>query len=443
MTSRRHIPLAVSVGLLLASSLAFPQWSFAKEKKPGPVGHFVPAGEPIAIPGSAEATAEIVAVTPDGLTVIYTSAEDKRIGFLDIADPTQPEHIGQLGLSGKPASVAVTPDGQWAIVVTSKKNLAVVIDLNDISAPVREIALSGQPDSIAISPDGRYAAVAIENKRSDEKTADGLPASPLGAMPQAPAGNLTIIDLNGAPDAWTTREVALTNLATRFPQDPEPEFVDINSANQAVVTLQENNHVVIVDLASGSITSHFSAGQVEQPADLEKGGGIVFDDVLVARREPDGVAWTPRGNIVTANEGDYDVEGELVGGRNLTIFSPTGSIVFDAGASLELAAVAAGLYPDSRSAKGGIEVNGVEVAAFHNHTFLFAAAEKANFVAVYRLNGNESNPKLIQLLPTGTEPEGVLAVPQRNLLITANEGAEDVEDDASISIFIGRPGNPR
>ena len=60
-----------------------------------------------------------------------------------------------------------------------------------------------------------------------------------------------------------------------------------------------------------------------------------------------------------------------------------------------------------------------------------AAAEKANFLAVYRLNGNEANPKLIQLLPTGIEPEGVLAIPQRNLVITANEGAEGVDSDCT------------
>lgn len=48
----------------------------------------------------------------------------------------------------------------------------------------------------------------------------------------------------------------------RFADDPEPEYVDINSNNVAVVTLQENNHIVLLDLASGSIVNHFSAATV-------------------------------------------------------------------------------------------------------------------------------------------------------------------------------------
>ena len=63
----------------------------------------------------------------------------------------------------------------------------------------RSIVLGGQPDSVAISADGRYAAIAIENER-DEDVNDG-------AMPQPPAGFLTIVDLIGAPSDWTTRDV--------------------------------------------------------------------------------------------------------------------------------------------------------------------------------------------------------------------------------------------
>ncbi len=75
----------------------------------------------------------------------------------------------------------------------------------------------------------------------------------LGGLPQTPFGNppgyLAVIKLNGAPLAWGPPGVVnLTGLSAYAPEDPEPEFVDINDRNEAVVTLQENNHVVIVDL---------------------------------------------------------------------------------------------------------------------------------------------------------------------------------------------------
>ena len=51
-------------------------------------------------------------------------------------------------------------------------------------------------------------------------------------------------------------------------------------------------------------------------------------------------------------------------------------------------------------------------------------------MAVYRLNGNKEKPKFIQILETGNRPEGLLAIPQRRLFVTANEG------DGTISIFV-------
>ncbi len=59
-----------------------------------------------------------------------------------------------------------------------------------------------------------------------------------------------------------------------------------------------------------------------------------------------------------------------------------------------------------------------------------------DFVAVYRLTDGDSNPEFIQFLQTGDEPEGMVAIPNRKLLVTANE------DDDTIDIFVGKRGNP-
>jgi hypothetical protein len=56
--------------------------------------------------------------------------------------------------------------------------------------------------------------------------------------------------------------VDLTELSVYAFTDPEPEFVDINARNQAVVTLQENNHVVVVNLRKGSAAT----GRIEPSA---------------------------------------------------------------------------------------------------------------------------------------------------------------------------------
>jgi hypothetical protein len=421
------------INILAMSIVAFTMISNLSAVQGGPtaspVGHF----ELAATYQVSGEVAEIVAATADGSTLLYTDSAAEEVGFVDISNPASPAEITTLAVAGEPTSVAVTPDGLWALVVVhGTTDLVAVIDLGDRSIETT-IPLGGQPDSIAISTDGRFAAIAIENERDEDVNG--------GAMPQAPAGFLTIVDLLGSPQNWTTREVSLSGIADRFPSDPEPEFVDINSANQVAVTLQENNHIVIVDLASGQIITDWSAGSTTHAADTADDGQVRFDDVLVqARREPDAIAWTPGDKLVTANEGDYDLDlgaGEFVGGRDFTIFSSDGTVRFEPGAEVEKKAAQAGRYNDSRSDAKGCEIEGAEIGEYQNHSFLFLGAERCDFVAVYRLTGNEVKPKFIQILATGSRPEGLLAIGQRSLFISANEG------DGTISIFQGRPGNPR
>jgi DNA-binding beta-propeller fold protein YncE len=391
-----------------------------------PVGSF----ERVATYDVTGNVAEIVASTSDGETLIYTDSTSQEIGFVNITKPEHPAPGGSLAMPGEPTSVAVTPDGAWALVAVhgSSQGSLVVVDLATRIISTT-IALGGQPDAVAVSADGRYAAVAIENERDED--ANG------GEMPQSPPGLLTIIDLVGTPSAWTRRDVALTGLAERFPADPEPEYVVINASNQAAITLQENNHIVIVDLATGTVLTHWSAGTTTHITDTVGDNDIQFVNQIVnARREPDAIAWTPGGRLITANEGDYDLDldaGEFVGGRDFTVFSNAGEVLFEPGAALELEAVRHGHYPDDRSENKGIEPEGVAIAAYHQRTFLFVGSERGNFVAVYHLD-NETNPEFVQILPTGAGPEGLLPIPQRGLFVTANE------EDGTISIFQGKAG---
>lgn len=108
--------------------------------------------------------------------------------------------------------------------------------------------LGGQPDSIAVSPDGNYAVIAIENER-DEDLGDGV-------LPQLPGGWVSVLDISSDNVLdWTITEVILSNVeGIEHPEDSEPEYVSINENNIAVVTLQENNGIILVDLQSKSVT---------------------------------------------------------------------------------------------------------------------------------------------------------------------------------------------
>ncbi len=378
--------------------------------------------------------AEILAVTPNGRTLLYTDSAIGEVGLVDLTHPARPRTLGTVPVGGEPTSVAVTRDGRFALAVvdtstssTQPSGELAVIDLRT-RAVVRTIDLGGQPDSISISPEGSVAAVAIENQRDEDIEVGGVQ----GGLPQAPAGFLAVVDLQGAPARWTADRVDLTGLpGARYPEDPEPEYVDIDRRGIAAVTLQENNAVALVDLHARRVVRSFSAGTVVRTdADTVDDDVVAFDDRLEAPREPDAVQWTPDGNLVTADEGDLAAEPS--GGRGWTVFSPTGRIVFTSGGSAEQALAGVGSYPDGRSDDKGAEFEGVEIASLRGTDYAFIGSERGDAVLVYDIR-DESRPRLLQVLPTGEAPEGLLAVQRQHLFLTSNE------DDGTISIFqLGR-----
>jgi hypothetical protein len=377
---------------------------------------------PADVDPASETVAEIVAATPDGMTLVYTDSPGERIGFVDIGDPGSPAPVGTTDLGGEPTSVTVVGTTVLAAVNTSESYVnpgghIAVIDLAARTVAAR-CDLGGQPDSVAVSPDGAYLAVAIENER-DEELNDGV-------IPQLPAGQLAILELDaeGRPtNCDSPRPVDLTGIAEIVPDDPEPEFVAINDANVVAVTLQENNHIALVDLATGAVTGHFSAGSVELEAiDTEDDGIVAGTGRLTdVRREPDAVAWLDTERFVTANEGDY--EG---GSRGFTIFSTAGDVLYESGNLVEHLAMAHGHYPDDRADNKGAEPEGVTVGVYGDATLIFVAAERGNFVAVFDDQPGAA-PEFVQLLPTAVGPEGILAIPGRDLFVVATE--VDSEED--------------
>ena len=364
-----------------------------------------------------ETSAEIIAVTEDGMTLVYSDSPLGAVGFIDIREPEAPKALGVVSLEGEPTAVAVAGDTLLVGVNTSEGftqpsgRLSVInMSVGDgASRTVEESCeLGGQPDSVAVSPDGSLVAVAIENER-DEDLNDG-------AIPQLPAGYVALLTLEkGVPDCASLIQADVTGLAEVAGDDPEPEFVDVNAANEVAVTLQENNHIVILG-PDGSVLSHFSAGSVDLGGvDTKEDGALTFDGSLEnVAREPDAVQWLDTERLVVANEGDY-----VGGSRGFTIFSRSGEVLYESGPSFEYEVARAGHYPEGRSENKGAEPEGLEVKTFGDATYIFLLSERGSVVGVYRDTGGE--PEFVQLLPTGLSPEGAVGIPSRDLLAVANE----------------------
>ena len=373
-----------------------------------------------------DSAAEIIA--SDGQILAYSNSDKGSIDFVSIIDPSNPTSITSVDVGGEPTSVAIHNGYAIAAINTSESftnpsGYVAVIDLWDYQV-VKEIVLAGQPDAVAISPNGKFAAVAIENER-DEDLNDGL-------IPQYPAGNVAIINLEGEVTYADVR-----GLAGIAPSDPEPEFVDINDKGEIVVTLQENNHLVVLD-SSGNVISHFSAGKVDlyDIDDTKDGYYMPVGSRQGVRREPDAVAWIDNDHFGTANEGDYKLkrrgEHKRGGSRGFTIFHKDGTIVYDSGNTFENTLAKAGYWNDKRAEKKGVEPESVTVGTYGGTRMLFVGAERANAVGVYDIT-DLSAPKMLQILPTGKAPEGLLALEEEGLFITSNE--KDAVNSLSIFKF--------
>lgn len=378
---------------------------------------------------SRATSAEIISASEDGRMLVYSDSPLGALGFIDITDPAAPKPKGNVAMEGEPTTAVIIGDRVFVGVNTSESRAAPSGALRVIDLATEKVLascdLGGQPDSVARAKDGSFVAIAVENER-DEKVNDG-------ALPQGPAGYVVKIPVkNGQADCAALQKIDLTGLALIAPEDPEPEYVDVNAKGEIVVTLQENNHVVIIG-ADGKVASHFPAGAVTLTGiDASDDGKLSFTETQVDRaREPDGVKWLDEAHVVTANEGDWKG-----GSRGWTIFDRQGGVVYESGASLEQAVAALGHYPDKRSDAKGIEPESIEVATFNGTRYVFVVSERASVIGVYDVTDPRA-PKLTQILPSGVSPEGLVAIPARGLLASANEAdlGEDGLARSHVMIF--------
>jgi hypothetical protein len=396
---------------------------------------------------AVDGVAEIVAATPNGQALLFTSADAGAMGLVDITDPARPVMLPRvdvrLGGVGEPTSVAVSPDGRYAVLAmrmdddlnNARRGFLRVYDIRDLRAVrhVRDISVGIGPDSLALAGAGKTlrAVVAIEDEETDGKGDATLDGKRPGR-----------IDVVGLQDLYGGRSTGLQSIElvdalkalpdAVYPADPQPEFVSVSpNGRLAAVTLQENNAVALIDLRDARqarLLRVLSAGTVTRQgnADLQKDKEIVFKDSFSGRREPDAVSWVSDEVFALANEGDgkKDKAGVLPGARGFTLMNTRGEVVHETGDQTERIALLHGHYPDGRSAAKGVEIEGVASARFGGKPYLLVGSERGSFLAVYEVS-DPKHPRFLQLLPTGMSPEGITTITHRadgqQLAVTANE----------------------
>jgi len=442
--------------------------------------------------GIGEGT-EVVSVQDKSARAAVTNAAEGTVTILDLSNPAVPTvaRIVDLGLrSGEGVtSVAFHPTEDYFVVTietdgeadnscTTDDEPNSRIEIRDAStgAVLKCLQSGSEPDAVAISEQGQYAVVSNEGESFTFNAATGGFDSPDGsvtvvdlrygparataaqvALPDATgtvgmvtgADNRFLereVDLNGDGVIDEDTEVLLIPLVDNSPKFLEPELATFSkNGNFAFVTLQENNGVAVIDVRAGKFVEYYGLGITQHAADTQDDGMVVFDDDLVALREPDGITMTPDGRyFVTADEGDTDPKASETpfglptgGGRTVSVFdAATGALLGDTGNQIDATAafeVGAfpGVYPDGRSDSKGSEPE--NLATFRHLGTIYAAVglERADAVALISLADPE-NPMVVQVAPVnpGTElgsqaPEGIATLNSDGSLFVyaANEGS--------------------
>jgi predicted extracellular nuclease len=392
--------------------------------------------------------AEIIDIR--GNRAVLSNADAGTVYILDTTDLLDIRVLATVtGLTGL-NSVAIHPTQDYFLAIAGSAAPAAA----PVNGTVYAYRLDGtlianastgiQPDSVAISPNGQFAVIANE--------AEGFAIGDNGGP-----GSLTVVNLSGFdPNTSTTlsvTQIALPSLAStpgftvnrtddiaRLPIDNtpatlEPESVTFSGDSQyAYISLQENNGVARLSLADNSLT-FFGLGKTTHVFDTVNGGGFNPTRLLSLFREPDGIAYIEIGGVgyfVTADEGDTRddipsgaISGRVRGGRTVSIFNATtGALVGDTGNQLDALAARYGIYPDGRSDRGGSEPEVLDAKVFGGRAIVAVGLERANAVALVDIT-NPSAPNVFQIIPAGTAPEGVKLFERNGALyaLAANEAS--------------------
>jgi len=281
--------------------------------------------------------AEIVDFDPATGRAFVVNAQAGGVDIYSLAAPASPIFVEELDVA---ADVAAAIDGIAAADLGAVNSVAIRSASNTMAVAIAAepetnngyvafyqasdgtflaaVEVGALPDSLAISPDGNTVVVANEGQPSSDYTID-------------PEGSISVIDISGGASTVAAANVTAVTfdglVAADIPgvriSGPggdiaaalEPEYVTISDDSAtAYVSLQENNAIAEVDLATGTLTDIWALGFKDHRNPGNELDVSNRDDVINIRNwpvygvyMPDSIAtYTVNGvpYVVTANEGD-------------------------------------------------------------------------------------------------------------------------------------------
>ncbi|KAF7600450.1 MAG: alkaline phosphatase [Candidatus Dactylopiibacterium carminicum] len=300
-------------------------------------------------------SAEITAYDPLSKRLFVVNGALGTVDVLNLADPTAPTLISSIstasfgsGLGGV-NSVAVH-DGVVALTIEANpktsNGIAALLRASDL-VTLGTASVGALPDMLTFTPDGKTLLVANEGEPSSYDQSDSIdPEGSISVIALGPLGpTVTSVSMTATQAGFTAYNSQIDSLRAAgvrifgpnasVAQDLEPEYITVAAdSSKAWITLQENNAVAELDIASKTITAirpfglkdHSLAGNGMDVSDEDGGENTNNGTPAIKIRTvpvkgmymPDAIAsYTVGGEtyLVTANEGDareYDGFAEKV-----------------------------------------------------------------------------------------------------------------------------------
>lgn len=281
-----------------------------------------------------EGAAEIAAFDTAGKQIFAINGATDSVDVLDFSQTDTLTLKTSLKVEeyGSPTSVAVR-DSVVAVAVKNDQELGKAVFFSTDGTQLSVVTVGAGPDMVTFSPDGKYVLVANEGEPSDDYSND-------------PEGSVSIVDVSSGAANLTDANVMTAGFAdfneggsraaeldakvniygpnASVAQDLEPEFITVTpDSTKAYVTLQENNAVAVIDIATAKVDAIVALGYKDHSlpgmgldTSDEDGKINIANYPILGMYQPDAiVAFEANGAVylVTANEGDtreYDTFSE-------------------------------------------------------------------------------------------------------------------------------------
>lgn len=472
---------------------------------------------------------EITAYDPASGRYFVTNPGNGRLDVFTASSNGQLSSVTSISLSGSPTSVAVN-NGLVAVAVQGgdpqANGFVQFFDASSANAIGAPVVVGALPDMVTFTPNGQQVLTANEGQ-ADEDT--GL-NNPEGSVSIIDVASRVVTTASFAP--WNSQKSQLQAAGVRLSnvngitlaQDVEPEYVAVNAAGTtAFVTLQENNAIAEIDIATATVSAirplgekdhslpgngfdpsnqdgiagnfqnfpilglympdaltTFTVGGVEFLATANEGdsrdpyagfedetrGTILEDDFNLDTEDP-----SPETNLYTSTQlnsnallgrlkfatsdydiarGDTDQDGDVdqlytFGSRSFTIWTTSGTKVFDSGDDFEREMLAQGLWQESRSDDKGPEPESITFGVVDSTPLLFVGLERTHAVLIYDVSAPQA-PVLVDTIDVEGEsgvgarrPEGLQFIPAADNATGEDLLAVTSELDGALSLFAIRP----